>query len=177
MDDTMCGGGYDTLHVFQCQFSLAYPFTEIPVRCPQSLDGLLHVVLGNLPHLPPRVREVVVDGLDHKHTAEDAGHPAVPDNRVVADSADTFNLQPCSVTVEKMDYLHVKRFLHRVVGSLRHDCNLGCEQGSRILHWYDRTIIWQMELSDEVEQDFLLGFHILEESTLAMQFKVKANVC
>ena len=30
-----------------------------------------HVVLGYLPHLPSRVGEMMVDGLDHKHTAED----------------------------------------------------------------------------------------------------------
>ena len=141
MDDTVCGGGYDTLHVFKCQFSLTYPFTEIPIYCPKGLDGLLHVVLGNLPHLSPRVRKVVMDGLDHKHTAEDAGHPAVPDNRVVADSADAFNLQPGTVTVEKTDYLHVKRFLHQMVGSLRHDCNLGCEQRYRETLKYSRTFI------------------------------------
>ena len=67
MDDTMCGDGYDTLHILQCQFSLVYSLTESPV-------------------------EMMVDGLDHKHTAEDVGHSAVPDYRVVADSGDAFNL-------------------------------------------------------------------------------------
>ena len=92
MDDTMCGDGYDTLHILQCQFSIVYSLTESPVGCPKALDGLFHVVLGNLPHLTFRVGEMMVDGLDHKHTAEDVGHSAVPDYRVVADSGDAFNL-------------------------------------------------------------------------------------
>ena len=44
------------------------------------------------------------------------------------DSGDALNLQPCAVTVEKMDNLHVKRFLHQMVGSLWHDFGLCCGQ-------------------------------------------------
>ncbi len=80
--------GYDTLHILQCQFSLDYSLTESSVGCPKALDSLFQVVLGYLPHLPSRVGEMMVDGLDHKHTAEDVGHSAVPDYRVVADSGD-----------------------------------------------------------------------------------------
>jgi hypothetical protein len=124
----VCGSGYDTLHILQCQFSLDYSLTESSVGCPKALDSLFQVVLGYLPHLPSRIGEMMVDGLDHKHTAEDVGHSAVPDYRVVADSGDALNLQPCAVTVEKMDNLHVKRFLHQMVGSLWHDFGLCCGQ-------------------------------------------------
>ena len=34
-----------------------------------------------------------------------------------------------------------------------------------------------MSLSDEVEQDFLLGLHVFEESVLAVQTQVEAYIC
>ena len=35
LDDTVCGSGYDTLHILQCQFSLDYSLTESSVGCLQ----------------------------------------------------------------------------------------------------------------------------------------------
>lgn len=50
---------------------------------------------------------MVMYSLDHKYTAQDVGHSAVLDDRVLPDSVYADNLQPGTVTVEKMDNLHV----------------------------------------------------------------------
>ena len=116
------------LHEERTPFCIAALAAVVFVFTPHLFTLAVTISFVLLPHLPSRVGEMMVDGLDHKHTAEDVGHSAVPDYRVVADSGDALNLQPCAVTVEKMDNLHVKRFLHQMVGSLWHDFGLCCGQ-------------------------------------------------
>lgn len=116
MDDTVCGCRYDTLHILQCQFPLYDSPPKSFICSPKALYCPFHVVLGNLPYLTFRIREAVVDGLDHKYPAKYVGHSAVSDNRVLADSADAYYLQPGAVTVEQTYDLHVQRFLHLMAG-------------------------------------------------------------
>ncbi len=107
MDNTVCCDGNDAFHILKCQPIPDYSKPECLVRCPKPPYRLFHVVFGNLPHLASHIRGAVVDGLHHKHTAEDVAHSAISDNRVASDSADAYNFQPGAVTVKKMDNIHV----------------------------------------------------------------------
>lgn len=86
MDNTMCGGGDDTLHVFSCQSVFGYPVAERAILCAEVFYGMFQIIFSDLPHLPFNIREMVVESLDREHTTRNTGHPAVFDDRVCADS-------------------------------------------------------------------------------------------
>lgn len=128
MDNTMCGGGDDTLHVFSRQSVFDYPVAERAILCAEVFYGMFQIIFSNLPHLPFNIREMVVESLDREHTTRNTGHPAVFDDRVCADSVYVDDFQPCAVTVENMYDCHIQSFPHSAVRRLLWCWHVGIEQ-------------------------------------------------